>query len=111
MYGWVRAGADGRVQAVSVKVPFSEAPLADHVISGCFWFRTAALMTEGIDELIRSNRRVNHEFYMDSVPERLLARGHGVGVFEVDKYIGWGTPDDLEDYQRWERYFAHRRVA
>jgi len=112
-YGWVRADEQGRVSEVSCKKPISESPLIDHVVSGAFWFRSARLMIEGIDTLVASNRRVNNEFYLDNVPNVLIERGVGVRVFEVEKYIGWGTPDDVADYQRWARYLgtSHRRAA
>lgn len=114
--GWVRPDArppGDRVAAVSCKVPLSNAPLNDHAISGTFWFRTARLLCDGVRELVRSGRRVNNEFYLDVVPNVLIDRGADVRLFEVDKYIGWGTPDDLADYQRWGRYFAtqQRRAA
>ena len=111
-YGWVRTRDDFEVAEVSVKVPVSADPLSDHVVSGTFWFRSAGLMQRGIDELVWANERVNNEFYLDSVPNVLLRRGRRVGVFEADKYIGWGTPDDLRSYCEWERYFRGRsRVA
>jgi hypothetical protein len=106
-YGWVKEDA-GRVTGVSVKKPISPTPLKDAVVSGTFWFRTARLMAVGIDALVAADRRVNNEFYLDSVPDVLAAAGRRVAVFEMDKYIGWGTPDDLEDYLRWERHFAAR---
>jgi hypothetical protein len=104
-YGWVRAEATGHVLRVSVKQPLSLAPLGDHVVSGCFWFRTARLMLTAIDELVARGERVNGELYLDSVPNILLDEHRDVRVFEVDKYIGWGTPEDLEDYLRWQRHF------
>jgi len=52
---------------------------------------------------------VNGEFYLDSVPALMMARGEQVEVFQVDKYIGWGTPEDLQDYERWEAYFRTAR--
>lgn len=104
-YGWVKLRG-GEVEAVSCKVPISDRPLEDHVVSGFFWFRTARLMLDGIADLVASNLRVNNEFYMDTVPNVLLRDGRRVEVFEVDKYIGWGTPADLRDYQLWEGYFA-----
>lgn len=109
-YGWVREEA-GRVTAVSVKKPVSADLLSDHVITGTFWFRSARLLVSSIDALVRSGRRVNNEFYLDSVMGTLLDGGSSVAVFEVDKYIGWGTPADLENYLKWERYFAHRDRA
>lgn len=105
MYGWVRIANGIDVSGVSVKLPISADPLNDHVVSGYFGFRTASLMLEAIDQLVLDDVRVNGEFYMDSVPNILLQHGHRVVAFEVDKYVGWGTPADLVDYERWERYF------
>jgi NDP-sugar pyrophosphorylase family protein len=107
-YGWVDADADGRVRRVSVKKPISDNPLADAVVSGTFWFRSAGDMMERIRELVRLDRRVNNEFYLDSVPELLIRDGQDVRLFEVDKYIGWGTPDDVEDYHRWHDYITRQ---
>ncbi|MBK7406417.1 MAG: hypothetical protein IPJ41_17900 [Phycisphaerales bacterium] len=104
-YGWVRS-RQAVVEAVSCKAPISDNPLGDHVVSGFFWFRTAGMMLDGIAALVRDNQRVNNEFYMDSVPNVLLREGRRVEVFEVEKYIGWGTPADVRDYQLWEEYFA-----
>jgi NDP-sugar pyrophosphorylase family protein len=106
-YGWVKTDGE-RATGVSVKVPISDTPMSDHAVTGTFWFRTAARLIGGIDRLVAANRRVNSEFYLDSVPGLLAESGQRVGVFEADKYIGWGTPDDFEDYLRWERHFLSR---
>ena len=103
-YGWVDVDAELVVKKVSVKVPLSAAPLNDHVVSGSFWFRTASQLNSAIDELITCNQRVNNEFYLDSVPNLMIQRGAVIKAFEVDKYIGWGTPADYEDYNYWSRY-------
>ncbi|MGL4419583.1 MAG: NTP transferase domain-containing protein [Gemmataceae bacterium] len=105
-YGWIRH-LHTRVTCISVKVPISETPLADAAISGTFWFRTAQLMNDGIDALVAANRRVNNEFYLDSVPGLLVEQGTAVALFELQKYIGWGTPEDLHDYLRWQSHFFH----
>lgn len=109
-YGWVSADADGRVQRVSVKRPISDAPLNDHVVTGTFWFRSADLLKNSIDLLVKSNIRINNEFYLDSVPSLLIEQGRGVKVFEIEKYIGWGTPADYVDYHRWSEYVQRRIV-
>ncbi len=110
-YGWVQADEGGNVNRVSVKVPISDQPMQNHAITGCFWFRSAKLLNAAIDSLVTRNIRVNGEFYLDSVPGVLLEWGCAVEVFEVDKYIGWGTPDDLEEYQRWRQYFVQSAAA
>jgi hypothetical protein len=105
-FGWVRIDERGDVAGVSCKRPISENLLADRVLSGFFWFRSARRLMAAIDSLVACNERVNGEFYLDVVPNRLIAEGGRVATFDVDKYIGWGTPEDVRDYERWERYFA-----
>jgi dTDP-glucose pyrophosphorylase len=102
-YGWVRTEGMA-VQGVSCKVPLGPDPLHDHAVSGFFSFRRADLMIEAIDRMVAADTRTNGEFYMDTVPNLLLAAGRRVEVFEVEKYIGWGTPAEYEDYLRFERY-------
>ncbi|MDX2147193.1 MAG: NTP transferase domain-containing protein [Planctomycetota bacterium] len=107
-WGWVRvAGAIDDIVEVSCKVPISSNPLADHAITGFFAFRRASIMLDSIDAMVRANVRVNNEFYMDTVPNTIIARGGRCVAFRVEKYIGWGTPQDYEDYRLWERYFQH----
>ena len=96
------------VAAVSCKRPISDTPMTDHAVSGCFWFRRADDLFRAVDELVASNERVNSEFYLDQVPNLYVQAGRRVVVFEVEKYIGWGTPQDLADYEAWERYFQSR---
>lgn len=105
-HGWVRVDGD-RVVEVSCKTPISQTPLQDHVVSGFFSFGTARRMIAAIDAMVEADTRINGEFYMDVVPNLLVADHVDVRVFEVQKYVGWGTPRDLEDFHRWHRYFTH----
>ncbi len=107
-FGWVRINEQGDVVAISCKQPISDQFLADRVVSGFFWFRSARRLMAAIDDLVASNERVNNEFYLDVIPNRILAAGGRVAAFDVEKYIGWGTPEDLRDYERWERYFTQQ---
>jgi bifunctional N-acetylglucosamine-1-phosphate-uridyltransferase/glucosamine-1-phosphate-acetyltransferase GlmU-like protein len=95
------------VEKVFCKVPISNEPIKDHVVSGFFFFQSAQIMNDAIDKMVASNERVNNEFYMDTVPNVLISDGHKVEVFEVEKYIGWGTPEDYEDFLKWEKYCAN----
>ncbi len=107
-YGWVGTDGSDRVTQVSVKRPISANLLQDHVISGAFWFRNAKVLADAVTHLIDTNTRVNNEFYLDSALGLMVQRGADVRVFEVDKYIGWGTPDDYRDYQLWSSYVRER---
>jgi CTP:molybdopterin cytidylyltransferase MocA len=106
-----RQAVDPVIRRVSCKQPISDKLLSDRVASGFFWFRSGRTMIDAIDRLVAGDNRVNNEFYLDVVPNLLIAAGLCVRAFDVDKYIGWGTPEDLREYQHWQRYFASASVA
>ena len=103
MYGWVAVGADGRVTRVSCKVPLSDQPLNDHAVIGAFSFRTAGDFIRTAERTIALDRRVNGEFYLDVVLDQASTDGLDVRVLEVDRYVCWGTPEDLAAYARGDR--------
>lgn len=95
MYGWVDADASGRVLRISCKVPLSNAPLEDHAVVGTFSFRRAEDFLRVTRKTMALNRRVNSEFYMDTVLDQAVIEGLDVRVLEVERYVCWGTPADL----------------
>jgi NDP-sugar pyrophosphorylase family protein len=95
-YGWVRCAEDGRVRGVSCKVPISNTPMRDHAVIGAFSFRRAADFVRVARRTIALDRRVNGEFYLDTVMDQAAADGLDVRVLDVDRYVCWGTPADLE---------------
>jgi dTDP-glucose pyrophosphorylase len=106
MYGWVKTDAtDSAISGVSVKVPISGTPMRDHAVIGAFTFRRAGLFLDSCDDMIRANSRIKNEFYVDNAVNFALARGAHARPFEVDRYICWGTPRDLETYNYWRGYF------
>ncbi len=105
MYGWVKTDDSGLVQGVSVKVPVSDNPSGDHAIVGTFYFRKAAYFTGALKNLKAKNQRINGEFYVDSCVGELVEMGLKVKAFEVDHYLGWGTPDDYLTYKYWQSFF------
>jgi hypothetical protein len=86
-------------------VPLSDNVQQDPGIIGAFWFREARFFLEAADSLIRQNRRVNNEFYVDTTIEVLLEQGRRAKLFDVDFYICFGTPDDVRSYEFWANYF------
>ena len=98
MYGWVQVDVSGKAEGVSCKVPISDQPMNDHAVVGTFSFKKAGYFLECADEMIRKSRKINNEYYLDVVLDESKTNGHNVIPFEIDKYIGWGTATDLEEY-------------
>jgi len=104
-YGWVDADESGVVKGVSVKVPISENPVKDHAIVSAFWFKQGQYFVKSAEEMIVQNDRINDEFYADQVMKYCLQKGLKVKVFEVDKYLCWGTPAEYENYEKTINYW------
>ena len=103
-YGWIEVNEENFAKRVSVKVPISNNPLSDHAVVGTFWFQKGKYFVEGAEKMISKNRRINNEFYVDECINNLIEAGLRVKVFEVNKYICWGTPNDLKTYEYWQQF-------
>ncbi len=104
-YGWMIADADGNITGTSIKKAISDTPMEDPAVVATFWFRQAKIFTEAAKKMIEENDRVNGEFYVDQVAKHVLELGYRAKIFDIDRYVGWGTPADYENYQRTWRYF------
>jgi dTDP-glucose pyrophosphorylase len=103
-YGWVVADGN-QARSVSVKVPISQYPVKDPAIVGAFWFRHGKDFVAAAESMIDQNRRVNNEFYVDECINDLIQAGADVRIFDIEHYIGWGTPEDYYTYQYWSSFF------
>ena len=56
--------------------------------------------------MIKADTRINNEFYVDEAINNLVAMGKKVGVFEIDYYVCWGTPNDYRSFEYWKQFFA-----
>ncbi len=104
-YGWVEADEQNNIKHMSVKKAISNNPINDHAVVGAFWFKKGRVFVEAAEHMIKENRRINNEFYVDECINDLLALGYKAKVFEIDHYICWGTPDDLDTFEYWQDFF------
>lgn len=104
-YGWMIVDNDGNVENVSIKKAISDNPMEDHAVVSTFWFREGHIFVEAAKKMIDENDRINNEFYVDQAIKHAMDLGYRVKVFEIDKYIGWGTPEDYINYQKTFEYW------
>lgn len=104
MFGWVMEDEGGAVTGTRVKQTPDD-PATAAMITGTFTFRRAEHLKQAVDALVARNGRVNGEFYLDSVIDDCLTAGLRVMLFEVDAYVGWGTPIDLQTFEYWQSCF------
>lgn len=106
-YGWMIVDDEEncKISGVSIKKAISDTPMEDHAIVAAFWFKYGSDFVKAAEKMIAENDRVNNEFYVDQAMKHCLELGMDARVFEIDRYIGWGTPKDYEDYQSTIKYW------
>ena len=104
-YSWLDVNDEGIITNVSVKDFTGDNPLDKHAIIGTMFFRNKDIYTGPLSQLYQKNHRTNGEFYIDNLLNEAIDLGYIVRNFEVDKYICWGTPTDLQTYKYWQNFF------
>lgn len=117
-FGWVRTVGGNRITGVSVKNHISDTPRNDHAIVATFWFREGRIFIQATEKMIREDDRVNNEFYVDEVIKHVLDLGYTAKVFEVKRFLNYGSPEDYENYWKLVKHFGEfiksedfRRIA
>ncbi|WP_349367889.1 glycosyltransferase family 2 protein [Salinarimonas sp.] len=98
-WSFVRRDGSGRVaEVVEKRVVSNEATV------GVYNFRSGADFLRAADAMIAADERVNGEFYVAPVYNRLIAAGADIRCYDVgsagDGMYGIGTPADLEAFCR-----------
>lgn len=104
-YGWMLADGEGNITGTSIKKAVSDTPMEDPAVVATFWFKRAKVFLEATEKMIRENDRINGEFYVDQTVKHVLDLGYRAKIFDIDRYVGWGTPADYEGYQNTYAYF------
>ena len=103
MFGWVDE-VDGRISSISVKKALC-LPESDPIVIGTFTFKRACDFQRAYESLVSRDGRVNGEFFIDSLINDAIEMGLECRLLEVDSYLCWGTPNDLEAFQYWQSCF------
>ena len=104
MYGWLDIDQENLIKKVSVKKPINN-DLSKPIIIGTFTFKNLKVLKFLLEELFKNNKKVNGEFYLDSCINIAIENGFNCRYFEIDKYLCWGTPNDLKTFEYWQSCF------
>lgn len=105
MYSWLDVDENDNIQKVNVKKFTGNDPLKEYAIVGTMFFRNKQIYFNSLQKLYEKNIKTNGEFYIDNLLNESINLGYIVKNFEVDEYICWGTPDDLNTYKYWQSFF------
>jgi len=95
-YSWIDADRSGKVNRISIKKPISKTPLDDSAVVGSFWFSKWANFALLAKDLLDSHS--NTEYHLEMILNKYAEKGKNISLFNIDRFICWGTPEELEEY-------------
>ncbi|MFI5361781.1 MAG: NTP transferase domain-containing protein [Elusimicrobiota bacterium] len=95
----------GRVKEVREKGHFTPDRSREYASSGTYFFGSGALARKYFAVAEDSGPNHKGEYYVSLVYNPMIADGLDVRVYEIPRFLQWGTPEDLEDYLYWHRAF------
>jgi NDP-sugar pyrophosphorylase family protein len=109
-YAYMRV-RDGKMLELREKKSFTNNRSEEHASAGIYYFKNYKIFKEYAEEcLIKENKPLPESYvsllYNDMVRDKLL-----VTVYEANKFICLGTPEDYEQYQFWWDFFTKKQKS
>ncbi len=106
LYAGVRVGGNNFAEEVREKFSFTSNKMDTWQQSGLFWFSSGELLKEYCERSLKENWTLNGESYTSLVFNPMIKDGFRSLVYPAEYFCQWGTPEDLEEYEAWSRFFA-----
>ena len=106
-YGYLKCNERGELIELREKQPFTDQRHLEPAASGVYSFRSWKMFRQFCQKNIRENVRGAKEYHISTIFNPMVEAGLKVIPFEIDKFICWGTPQDVEQYRFWSDYFQN----
>ena len=90
---------------VQEKKPFTTDPRNEFASSGTYYFKSFTLFKEYTKKMIEARLDVASEYYVSMVYKPMMEEDKKVLVYELEHFMQWGVPADLEEYLYWSGAF------
>jgi len=96
---------DGWVEDIQEKKPYTDDRMNEFASSGTYYFKSGRLMIDAFNSIMEKKLSINSEFYVSLAYKFLFMKSLKVSLFPLQHFMQWGTPEDLQEYQRWSNIF------
>jgi NDP-sugar pyrophosphorylase family protein len=90
---------------IKEKEPFTDNRQQEFASNGTYYFKKGLFVKRFFKELMDKNCHLKGEYYVSLVFNLLVNSGLNVSIYEVQHMLQWGTPEDVEEFNQWFKYF------
>ena len=96
---------NGWVHDIQEKQPYTDNRMEEYASSGTYYFSSGRIMHDAFRKTMDMRLNVNGEYYVSLAYKVLLAEKRSIGVYPLQHFMQWGTPEDVAEYKGWSHAF------
>lgn len=90
---------------IKEKEPFTDNRMNEYASNGTYYFKKGLYVKKYFKELMDKNINLKGEYYVSLIYNLLVQDGLKVSIYNIQHMLQWGTPQDVEEYNGWSKYF------
>jgi dTDP-glucose pyrophosphorylase len=92
---------------IKEKETFTSNRMDEYASNGTYYFKKGSYVKKYFQELMDKNINIKGEFYVSLTYNLLIEDGLKISIYKIQHMLQWGTPQDVEEYNRWSKYFRN----
>ncbi|SFD73364.1 NTP transferase domain-containing protein [Flavobacterium phragmitis] len=92
---------------IKEKDPFTDDRMNEYASNGTYYFKKGSYVKKYFNELMAKNINLNGEFYVSLIYNLMVNDELKVSIYDIQHMLQWGTPQDVEEYNSWSKYFRN----
>jgi len=110
-YAGMRSDDQNNMLEIREKHSFTENKMDSYQSAGSYYFSKGAYIKKYFQLLMDQDININGEYYVSSVYQLMREDRLNIHIYELDHFLQWGTPEDMEEYLYWSEYFRTKHSA
>ena len=103
-YAFIRNDGEWLLE-IQEKKPFTNNRMREYASDGTYYFKKGKYVKKYCKQIMDEDINLEGEYYV-SMLFNLMKKDHlKICIYEIEQMLQWGAPRDLEEYQKWSRYF------
>jgi NDP-sugar pyrophosphorylase family protein len=92
---------------IKEKETFTSNRMDEYASNGTYYFKKGSYVKKYFQELMDKNINIKGEFYVSLTYNLLIENGLKISIYKIQHMLQWGSPQDVEEYNRWSKYFRN----
>lgn len=110
LYCYIQADENNHLTRLREKQCFTDNRHQEWASSGIYYIDCWDQFYKYAMQVLQEDKKVANEYYTSLIYPEMLEDKKTISIHPASKFICWGTPEDLEEYLFWEKYFQNKKL-